>query len=128
VTSAALACVGAAFIVDLFLPWGPRDQTFVLHGIDALSPELGILSVVALVGWELLGAMEVRRTARFDSLIGSFLAAETAVVSVATIVELRRGEHTPSYGWWIAIPLTGLLLLGASVHMVAQIRRSRMAG
>jgi hypothetical protein len=128
-TSAAVACVGVAYVVDLFLPWGPREPTFVLHGIDLLPTQLGFLSALGLVLWELLGALNVRRTARFDSLIGSFLAAETAVVGVAAIFTLRWGEgfsNSPSYGWWIAIPLTGLLFLGASVHLAAQMRRSRM--
>lgn len=128
--SAALAFVGAAYIVDLFLPWVPGLRDLELHGIEVLPTQLGFLSAIGLVLWELLGAMGIRRTARFDSLIASFLAAETAVVGLVPIVELRWGESyldpNPSYGWWIAIPLTGLLFLGACVHLFAQRRRSRM--
>lgn len=134
--SGALAVVSGAYLVDLMLPWGPSEGLvngrLVPHGIDLLPTGLGLSSAVGLFLWELVGVLGIRRTTRSDSLISALLAGAAALIGLIGIVEMRMNglfEETASldYGAWIALPLTALLLAGAGVHVLAHVRRSKMA-
>jgi hypothetical protein len=124
--SALVALVAAVFIVDLFLRWteGRDDQLGLgrTTGVDTVPGFLCLPGGLVLFFWEMLGALNVPRTARSDSLVAFLLAATTGVTAISAVVHLKWGSPFPygndlAFGALAAVPLAVLLLTGAVGHL-----------
>jgi hypothetical protein len=127
--SAVVALVAAAFLVDLFFDWTEtRGGLGTRTGLDSGPGFLCFATSVALLLWEVLGALEVvrTRTARADSLVAFFLAAGSALTGIAAVIHLKLGppsgfESDLAAGAFLAIPLSILLLAGAVAHLAPHV-------
>ena len=131
---AVVCLLATVLVVDLFFDWTKRgdDIGFATSGLNSSPGFFCFATGVALVLWELLGALGVVRTTRADSLVAFFLASGTALAALATVVNLKWGGSGPfdqdlATGAFIAIPLSILLLTGAVLHLGLYVleRRSR---
>jgi hypothetical protein len=122
--SALVGLVAAGLVVDLFFSWTERGEefSFTTTGLDSSPGFFCFATGIALVLWELLGALGVRRTARADSLVAFFLAAGSALAAIAAVVHLKWGAPGPldndlAIPAFLVIPLSILLLAGAVAHL-----------
>ena len=130
----AMAAVALAYLVDIFLPWLPRRVetiTFPLSGVEASTALwLSFFTAFALFAWELGFAIKGSRAAGADR-IAAVLAGTTAVLAIVGIFEVRstrllvlHEDNSLAYGAWLAVPLIGLLTLGAFAQAAMSIRAS----
>jgi hypothetical protein len=122
--SALVGLVAAGLVLDLFFSWSERgeDLGFTTTGLDSSPGFFCFATGVALVLWELLGALGVPRTARADSLVAFFLSAGSALAAIAALVHLKWGAPGPfdqdlAIPALLVIPLSILLLAGAVAHL-----------
>jgi len=132
-----MAAVALVYLVDIFLPWVPRTVegfSFPLSGVEASTALwLSFFTAFALLAWELGFAIGGSHAAGADR-IGAVLAGTTAVLAVVGIFEARstripvlRDDDSLAYGAWLALPLIGLLALGAFIQAAMSIRVSMLA-
>ena len=132
-----MAAVALAYLVDIFLPWVPRRIEAIslpLSGVETSTALwLSFFTGFALFAWELIFAITGNRAAGADR-IAAVLAGTTAVLAVAGILEARstripvlHEDHSLAYGAWLALPLIGLLVLGALAQAAMSIRASMLS-
>jgi hypothetical protein len=132
VLSALVALLGAVLVVDLFFRWteSGEDFDFATTGLDSSPGFFCFATGVALVLWELLGALGVPRTARSDSLVAFFLATGSALAALGALIHLKWGAPGPfgndlAIPAFLVIPLSILLLTGAVAHLGLHVIASR---
>jgi hypothetical protein len=132
-----MAAVALVYLVDIFLPWVPRtveSLSFPLSGVEASTALwLSFFTAFALFAWELVSAISGSRAAGADR-IAAVLAGTTAVLAIVGIFEARstripvlHEDNSLAYGAWLALPLIGLLALGAFAQAAMSIRVSMLA-
>jgi hypothetical protein len=132
-----MAGVALAYVIDVFLPWVPRDVgpvSLPLSGIETSTAVwLSFFTGFALLGWELGFAVHGSRAAGADR-IGAVLAGITAVLAISGILEARstripvlHEDDSLAYGAWVALLLSGLLVMGALAQAALSIRASHVA-
>lgn len=128
------ALLAAALVVNLFFDWtegrGGEFDIGVTTGLDSGPGFFAFATALALVLWELLGALGVRRTARADSLVAFFLAAGSALAALAALIHLKWGPPSPfgadlAIAALLTIPLLILLLACAVAHLGFHVLSSR---
>jgi hypothetical protein len=133
----AMAAVALAYLVDIFLPWVPRRVETIslpLSGVETSSALwLSFFTGFALFAWELGFAVKGSRAAGVER-IAVVLAGTTAVLAIVGFFEARstripilHEDHSLAYGAWLALPLIGLLTLGAFAQAGLSIRASMSA-
>jgi hypothetical protein len=136
VLSALVALVAAGLVVDLFFHWtegeGGEFNIGATTGLDSAPGFFSFATGLALVLWEVLGALRVQRTGRSDSLVAFFLAAGAAVAALATLIHLKWGAPSPfsndlAVAALLTIPLSILLLAGAVAHLGLHVIAARGA-
>ena len=126
-----------AYLVDVFLPWLPRRVeaiSFPLSGVEASTAVwLSFFTGFVLFAWELGFGIKGSRAAGADR-IGAVLAGTTAVLGFVGFFETRstrllvfHEDHSLAYGAWLALPLIGLLMLGAFAQAAMSIKASMLA-
>jgi hypothetical protein len=129
-----MAAVALAYLVDIFLPWVPRRVeaiSFPLSGVETSTALwLSFFTAFVMFAWELGFAINGSRAAGADR-IAAVLAATTAVLAIVGFFEARstripvlHEDHSLAYGAWLALPLIGLLMLGAFAQAAMSIRAS----
>jgi hypothetical protein len=132
-----MAGVALAYVVDVFLPWVPRDVgpiSLPLSGVETSTAVwLSFFTGSALLAWELGFAVHGSRAAGADR-IAAVLAGMTAVLAILGIFEARstripvlREDDSLAYGAWLALPLIGLLVLGTLAQAGFSIWASQVA-
>jgi hypothetical protein len=132
-----MAAVALAYLVDIFLPWVPRRVealSFPLSGVETSTALwLSFFTGLALFAWELGFAITGNRAAGADR-IAAVLAGSTAVLAIVGILEARstripvlHEDHSLAYGAWLALPLIGLLVLGAFAQAAISVRASMLS-
>ena len=130
----AMAALALAYLVDIFLPWLPRKVetlSFPLTGVEASTAVwLSFFTAFPLLAWELGFAITRSRGAGVDR-IGAVLAGMTAVLGIVGILETRstrllalHEDNSLAYGAWLALPLIGLLALGALAQAALSVQAS----
>jgi hypothetical protein len=123
--SALVALFAAALTVDLFFDWTEGGGDLDIGARTGLDSALGFWcfgACVALVLWEVVGALGVARTARADSLVAFFLAAGSAVAGIGSVIQIKWSAPSAfgsdlAIAAVLAIPLSMLLLAGAAAHL-----------
>jgi hypothetical protein len=131
-----LLSVLVGLVGDLFFHWtegeGGQFDIGATTGLDSGPGFFAFAIGLALVLWEILGALGVPRTVRSDSLVAFFLAAGMALAALATLIHLKWGAPTPfsndlAVAALLTIPLSILLLAGAVAHLGLYVIASRPA-
>jgi hypothetical protein len=132
-----MAGVALAYVVDVFLPWVPRDVgpiSLPLSGVETSTAVwLSFFTGLALLACELGFAVHGSRAAGADR-IAAVLAGMTAVLASLGILEARltripglHGDDSLAYSAWLALPFIGLLALGTLTQAGFSIRASQVA-